>query len=101
MYGSLMHRAMQDWSMRISHVIDHAAREAGVREIVTRWADGSETRTTWAGIRAAALKMAQALKALGIGKGDRVASLAIALRSEEHTSELQSLMHSSYAVFCL
>src|SRR3546814_18585520 len=72
-----MHRAMQDWSMRISHVIDHAAREAGVREIVTRWADGSETRTTWAGIRADALKMAQALKALGIRKGDRVASLAM------------------------
>lgn len=72
-----MHRAMQDWSMRISHVIDHAAREAGVREIVTHWADGSETRTTWAGIRADALKMAKALIALGIGKGDRVASLAM------------------------
>src|SRR3546814_6550445 len=26
---------------------------------------------------------------------------AIALRSEEHTSELQSLMRISYAVFCL
>src|SRR3546814_6310174 len=30
----------------------------------------------------------------------RVASLAV-LRSEEHTSELQSLMRISYAVFCL
>src|SRR3546814_5768946 len=27
--------------------------------------------------------------------------LAMALRSEEHTSELQSLMRISYAVFCL
>src|SRR3546814_4298178 len=27
--------------------------------------------------------------------------LSMALRSEEHTSELQSLMRSSYAVFCL
>src|SRR3546814_7039248 len=27
--------------------------------------------------------------------------LAVALRSEEHTSELQSLMRISYAVFCL
>src|SRR3546814_4916260 len=27
--------------------------------------------------------------------------MAIALRSEEHTSELQSLMRISYAVFCL
>src|SRR3546814_5502849 len=26
---------------------------------------------------------------------------AITMRSEEHTSELQSLMRSSYAVFCL
>src|SRR3546814_10324753 len=28
-------------------------------------------------------------------------NLAAALRSEEHTSELQSLMRISYAVFCL
>src|SRR3546814_9681888 len=27
--------------------------------------------------------------------------LAVMLRSEEHTSELQSLMRTSYAVFCL
>src|SRR3546814_1472075 len=26
---------------------------------------------------------------------------AVAMRAEEHTSELQSLMRSSYAVFCL
>src|SRR3546814_3212246 len=29
------------------------------------------------------------------------AGIAIAIRSEEHTSELQSLMRISYAVFCL
>ncbi|MGI8943559.1 MAG: long-chain fatty acid--CoA ligase [Qipengyuania sp.] len=69
--------AMQDWTMRVTHVIDHAAREAGTREIVTHWADGSETRTDWAGIRRDALKMAQALQALGLDKGDRVASLAM------------------------
>src|SRR3546814_10533770 len=32
---------------------------------------------------------------------ERVESLALTLRSEEHTSELQSLMRISYAVFCL
>ncbi|MFA6218587.1 MAG: long-chain fatty acid--CoA ligase [Erythrobacter sp.] len=69
--------AMQDWTMRITHVVDHAAREAGTREIVTRWADGSETRTTWSGIRRDAKKMAQALLALGLTRGDRVASLAM------------------------
>src|SRR3546814_3662315 len=31
----------------------------------------------------------------------REASIAETSRSEEHTSELQSLMRSSYAVFCL
>ena len=69
--------AMQDWDLLVTHVIDHAAREASTREIVTHWADGSETRTDWAGIRRDALKMAQALEALGIRKGDRVASLAM------------------------
>src|SRR3546814_8994720 len=40
------------------------------------------------------------------GRGDHPAAArrtfaAEQLRSEEHTSELQSLMHISYAVFCL
>lgn len=69
--------AMQETTMRVTDVIDHAAREFGPREIVTRWADGSETRTDWAGIRRDALKMAQALKALGVRPGERVASLAM------------------------
>src|SRR3546814_1513098 len=34
-------------------------------------------------------------------RADAAAREAIALRSEEHTSELQSLMRISYAVFCL
>src|SRR3546814_5822567 len=33
--------------------------------------------------------------------GKRPARVALATRSEEHTSELQSLMRISYAVFCL
>ncbi|QZD95306.1 long-chain fatty acid--CoA ligase [Qipengyuania gelatinilytica] len=69
--------AMQDWTMRVTHVIDHAAREAPTREIVTRWADGTETRTNWAGIRRDALKMAQALQRLGLKPGDKVASIAM------------------------
>lgn len=69
--------AMQDWKLRVTHLIDHAAREHGHREIVTHWADGSESRTSWAGIRRDALKMTQALRRLGIGAGDRVATLAM------------------------
>src|SRR3546814_3289040 len=33
--------------------------------------------------------------------GAKETTLAIQMRSEEHTSELQSLMRISYAVFCL
>lgn len=69
--------AMQDFDLRVTHIIDHAAREHGVREIVTRWADGSETRTNWAEVRRDALKMTQALRRLGVGKGDRIATLAM------------------------
>src|SRR3546814_15688826 len=35
------------------------------------------------------------------GVGQRHVLLAVLSRSEEHTSELQSLMRISYAVFCL
>ena len=69
--------AMQDWDLRVSHLIDHAAREHGTREIVTRWADGSESRTTWAGVRHDALRMVQALARCGIAKGDRIATLGM------------------------
>src|SRR3546814_5916526 len=37
----------------------------------------------------------------GAGKGRQVAGIILDNRSEEHTSELQSLMRLSYAVFCL
>src|SRR3546814_2053590 len=36
-----------------------------------------------------------------IGRDQRFAMIPKACRSEEHTSELQSLMRISYAVFCL
>ena len=68
---------MQDYELKVTHLIDHAAREHGPRTHVTRWADGSETRTDWAGVRRDALRMTQALQKLGIGKGDRIATLAM------------------------
>src|SRR3546814_1284917 len=36
-----------------------------------------------------------------LARGEHVVEVALATRSEEHTSELQSLMRISYAVFCL
>ena len=75
--GQISLGAMQDWQLLVTHLIDHAAREHGRREIVTHWADGSETRTTWAGVRRDALKMAEALRAAGLKPGERVATLAM------------------------
>lgn len=69
--------AMQDWKLRVTHLIDHAAREHGQREIVSHWADGTEIRTNWAGIRHDALRMTQALRRMRIQPGDRIATLAM------------------------
>ncbi len=69
--------AMQEWELRVSGLLDHAAREHGSREIVSRMADGSEIRSDWAGVRGDALKMVQALRRLGIAPGDRIATLAM------------------------
>src|SRR3546814_4731094 len=51
-------------------------------------------------------RFAEEAGALGVSAGDTVVAydthgLMSAARSEEHTSELQSLMRISYAVFCL
>ncbi|MDQ3139352.1 MAG: AMP-binding protein, partial [Pseudomonadota bacterium] len=68
---------MQDWPLRIMRLLDHAEREHGPREIVSRYAAGNIVRTDWRGIARDARKLAQALEKLGIGKGDRVATLAM------------------------
>ncbi len=69
--------AMQDWSLRVTHLIDHAARECGTREVVTRWADGTIERTNWAGVASDARKLGQAFAGMGLKTGDRVATLAM------------------------
>src|SRR3546814_14832024 len=54
-------------------------------------------------VLAAKAQAGQAPKPFGRNSGVTVTDVAIACtaRSEEHTSELQSLMRISYAVFCL
>ena len=41
--------AMQDWPLRVSTLIDHAAKYHGNRPIVGRSAEGPYVETTWAG----------------------------------------------------
>jgi fatty-acyl-CoA synthase len=68
---------MQDWDLRVSHLIDYAAREHGTREIVTRWADGRIERTNWSGVADEARRMAQAFVAWGLKPGERIATFAM------------------------
>ncbi|MFZ1367364.1 AMP-binding protein, partial [Sphingorhabdus sp.] len=68
---------MQDWDLRVTHLIDYAAREHGSREIVTRWADGSIERSNWSGVASEARRMAQAFVGLGLKPGERVATFAM------------------------
>jgi fatty-acyl-CoA synthase len=68
---------MQDWDLRVTHLIDYAEREHGTREIVTRWSDGSIERTNWANVASEARKMAQAFVGMGLKPADRVATFAM------------------------
>src|SRR3546814_3589916 len=79
----------------------HAAREAGryVNPIASREAilqllvdaDGPQSADA----------LAEQLRLTEPDRFDALAKRLGAMRSEEHTSELQSLMRISYAVFCL
>jgi fatty-acyl-CoA synthase len=71
-----MQGLMQDWPLTLDKLIDHAANWHGAREIVTRSVEGPIVRTTYAEIRRRAKRVSNALKALGVKKGDRVATLA-------------------------
>ncbi len=68
---------MQDHELRVMRLLEYAEREHWDRELVSRWADGSETRTTWAGAARDARKLAQALERMGCKPGDRIATLAM------------------------
>ena len=68
---------MQDWDLRVTHLIDYAAREHAKREIVTRWADGRIERSNWGSVALEARKLAQAFVGMGLKPGDRVATFAM------------------------
>lgn len=67
---------MQDWSLLIHRVIDHAAIQHGSREVVTSAVEGGIRRSSYAQTRLRALQIAQRLQRDGVKRGDRVATLA-------------------------
>jgi len=71
-----MHGLMQAWPLLCHKILDHAARQHGGREIVSRSVEGPIVRTTYADLHLRARKVAQLLAREGFGLGDRVATLA-------------------------
>jgi fatty-acyl-CoA synthase len=71
-----MHGLMQDWPLLCHKILDHAARQHGGREIVSRSVEGPILRTTYGEARTRALRVAQLLTRDGFEAGDRIATLA-------------------------
>src|ERR1700722_19368117 len=67
---------MQSRPLLISGLVDYASTWHGGREIVSRDAEGAIHRSNYAEVAARAKRVANALDALGAGRGDRVATLA-------------------------
>lgn len=71
MYGSMMQRPLL-----ISTLLVHAERHHGEQEMVSRRVEGDIHRTTYRELAARSRKMANALGAIGIRNGERIATLA-------------------------
>ncbi len=67
---------MQAWPLRVTTILDHAARFHGGQEVVTRTLEGPIRRTTYREIEARARQCAAALVRAGARPGDRVGTLA-------------------------
>ncbi|MEQ1566195.1 MAG: long-chain-fatty-acid--CoA ligase [Myxococcota bacterium] len=71
MFGQMM-----DQPLLISSILEFAIKFHGGVEVVTRTVEGPIVRSTWREVGRRATRLAHALTALGIGPGDRVATLA-------------------------
>jgi fatty-acyl-CoA synthase len=67
---------MQNWPLTVDRMLTHAKTWHGEREIVTRSVEGPIVRTTYGKLHERALRLTNALVALGIAPGDRVATLS-------------------------
>ena len=68
---------MQPWPLTVDRVLDHAAHWHPRAEVVSRELDGSVRRRSYLEIHRTAKRVSNALRAAGIGAGDRVATLAM------------------------
>ena len=71
-----MNAQMMQQPLLISSLLTHAERHHGEQEVVSRRVEGDLHRTTYRELAARSRRMANALAALGVKFGDRVATLA-------------------------
>ena len=67
---------MQDVPLLMNRILDHAMVNHSEREIVSRLVEGNIHRETYAELHLRARKLSQALKSLGLGEQDVIATLA-------------------------
>jgi fatty-acyl-CoA synthase len=67
---------MQSYELTVDKFLDHAARWAGGREVVTARSEGGALRIGYADLRERANRASGALLTLGMQPGDRIATLA-------------------------
>ena len=67
---------MQPFSLRVSEILDHAARYHPRRKIISRNVEGPIVETDWNAVYLKAKKLSKALQKLGIKKGDRIGVMA-------------------------
>jgi len=73
---SVLMGQMMAMPLTVSSLLRHAQRHAGDVEIVSRRCAGDLHRSNWAEVARRARQLAQALDALGVAAGERVATLA-------------------------
>lgn len=71
-----MRGLMQHWPLIVPTILDHAKREHGEREIVTRPVESGMRRYTYGELHSRARRVAKMLQAYGVKAGDRIATLA-------------------------
>lgn len=74
--GSVMRGLISDQPLLISSLLDHADRVSGDREIVSRSVEGPIHRYTYRDAHTRSRQLANALSALGVELGERIATLA-------------------------
>ena len=67
---------MQEWPLTVDKALDHARLNFARREVVTRSVAGAITRSDYGTIWENAKRVTSALRARGIGLGDRIGTLA-------------------------